>query len=182
MAPIFGRALCEQEFSTDRWIDIPDAVQDVYRIWRPSPLFRARRLEKALGTTARIYYKYEGTSPIGSHKANSSVPQAYFNAQEGVRKLTTETGAGQWGSALAFACQVFDMECEIWQVRASYEGKPYRRMLMETFGGTVHPSPSDLTESGRNILAARLDLDPDSPRGLAKVTQTEADSSSDDRA
>lgn len=162
MAPIFGRALCEQEFSTDRWIDIPDAVQDVYRIWRPSPLFRARRLEKALGTTARIYYKYEGTSPIGSHKANSSVPQAYFNAQEGVRKLTTETGAGQWGSALAFACQVFDMECEIWQVRASYEGKPYRRMLMETFGGTVHPSPSDLTESGRNILAAH----PDTPGSL----------------
>ena len=162
MAPIFGRALCEQEFSTDRWIDIPDAVQDVYRIWRPSPLFRARRLEKALGTTARIYYKYEGTSPIGSHKANSSVPQAYFNAQEGVRKLTTETGAGQWGSALAFACQVFDMECEIWQARASYEGKPYRRMLMETFGGTVHPSPSDLTESGRNILAAH----PDTPGSL----------------
>lgn len=162
MAPIFGRALCEQEFSTDRWIDIPDAVQDVYRIWRPSPLFRARRLEKALGTTARINYKYEGTSPIGSHKANSSVPQAYFNAQEGVRKLTTETGAGQWGSALAFACQVFDMECEIWQVRASYEGKPYRRMLMETFGGTVHPSPSDLTESGRNILAAH----PDTPGSL----------------
>jgi len=162
MAPIFGRALCEQEFSTDRWIDIPDAVQDVYRIWRPSPLFRARRLEKALGTTARIYYKYEGTSPIGSHKANSSVPQAYFNAQEGVRKLTTETGAGQWGSALAFACQVFDMECEIWQVRASYEGKPYRRMLMETFGGTVHPSPSDLTESGRNILAQH----PDTPGSL----------------
>ncbi|WP_168583262.1 TrpB-like pyridoxal phosphate-dependent enzyme [Gephyromycinifex aptenodytis] len=153
MAPIFGRALCEQEFSTERYIDIPQAVQEVYRIWRPSPLMRARRLERALGTSARIYYKYEGTSPIGSHKANSSVPQAYYNSLEGVQRLTTETGAGQWGSALAFACGVFDMECEIWQVRASYDGKPYRRMLMETFGGIVHPSPSDLTEAGQAMLA-----------------------------
>lgn len=162
MAPIFARALCEQEFSTERYVDIPEAVAEVYRIWRPSPLFRARRLEKALSTSARIYYKYEGTSPIGSHKANSSVPQAYYNSVEGVSRLTTETGAGQWGSALAFACQVFGMGCEIWQVRASYEGKPYRRMLMETFGGTVHPSPSDLTESGRAVLAAH----PDTPGSL----------------
>ncbi|MDO5628263.1 MAG: TrpB-like pyridoxal phosphate-dependent enzyme [Mobilicoccus sp.] len=162
MAPIFARALCEQEFSTERYIDIPEAVAEVYRIWRPSPLFRARRLEKALGTTARLYYKYEGTSPIGSHKANSSVPQAYYNDLEGVRQLTTETGAGQWGSALAFACQVFGMECEIWQVSASYTSKPYRRMLMQTFGGTVHSSPSELTESGRAMLAA----DPDTPGSL----------------
>lgn len=172
MEPIFGRALCEQEFSTERYIDIPEQVLEVYRMWRPSPLIRARRLEQALGTSARIYYKYEGTSPIGSHKTNSSVPQAYYNSIEGVKRLTTETGAGQWGSALAFACGVFDMECEIWQVRASYDGKPYRRMLMETFGGTVHPSPSDLTEAGRAMLAD--DPDTSGSLGMAVSEAVEA--------
>lgn len=151
MLGIFSRGLAEQELSTERWIDIPEPVREVLRIWRPSPLIRARRLEKELGTTARIYYKYEGVSPIGSHKANSSVAQAYFNAQEGVKRLTTETGAGQWGSALAFACTAFGLGCEVWQVRASFEGKPYRRMLMETFGATVHSSPSELTQAGRKM-------------------------------
>jgi tryptophan synthase beta chain len=132
-------------------------VRDVYRLWRPTPLFRARRLEKALDTPARIYYKYEGGSPAGSHKPNTAVPQAYYNAQEGVRKLTTETGAGQWGSALAFAAAVFGLECEVWQVRASYDQKPYRKLLMEAYGATVHPSPSDLTSSGRAILAEHPD-------------------------
>ena len=126
---------------------------DVYKLWRPSPLYRARRLERALGTPARIYYKYEGVSPAGSHKPNTAVPQAYYNAKQGIRRLTTETGAGQWGTALAFACALFDIECEVWQVRASYDGKPYRRAVMEVFGATVHPSPSDLTEAGRKILA-----------------------------
>ncbi len=159
---IFPRGLAEQELSTQRWIDIPEPVQDILRIWRPSPLARARRLEKALGTSARIYYKYEGASPVGSHKTNSSVAQAYYNAVEGVQRLTTETGAGQWGGALAFACEAFGLECEIWQVRASYDSKPYRRILMETFGGTVHPSPSDLTAAGRDMLQKF----PDTPGSL----------------
>jgi tryptophan synthase beta chain len=150
-------ALIEQEVSGERYIPIPDEVQEVYRLWRPSPLFRAHRLEKALGTPARIYYKYEGVSPVGSHKPNTAVPQAYYNAAEGVAKLTTETGAGQWGSALAFACAQFGLECEVWQVRASYDQKPYRKMMMETFGATVHPSPSDLTNSGRAVLKEHPD-------------------------
>ncbi|UMP01117.1 TrpB-like pyridoxal phosphate-dependent enzyme [Amycolatopsis sp. EV170708-02-1] len=154
LAPLFPQALIAQEVSTERYIDIPEEVLDVYRLWRPSPLFRARRLEKALGTPARIYYKYEGVSPVGSHKPNTAVPQAFYNAAEGVTRLTTETGAGQWGSALAFASAVFGLECEVWQVRASYDQKPYRKLMMETFGATVHPSPSELTESGRAILAA----------------------------
>lgn len=162
LAPLFPMALIGQEVSAERYIEIPEAVRDVYRLWRPSPLYRARRLEKALGTPARIYYKYEGVSPAGSHKPNTAVPQAYYNAAEGVTKLTTETGAGQWGSALSFACSLFGLECEVWQVRASYDQKPYRRLMMETFGATVHPSPSELTESGRAILAA----DPDSPGSL----------------
>ncbi|HET6705308.1 TrpB-like pyridoxal phosphate-dependent enzyme, partial [Amycolatopsis sp.] len=141
-----------QEVTTDRYVDIPEEVREVYRLWRPSPLFRARRLEKALGTPARIYYKYEGVSPVGSHKPNTAVPQAFYNAAEGVTRLTTETGAGQWGSALAFACAQYGLECEVWQVRASYDQKPYRKLMMETFGATVHPSPSELTESGRAIL------------------------------
>jgi tryptophan synthase beta chain len=151
--PLFPMDLILQEVSTDRYIDIPEEVQDVYRLWRPSPLFRAHRLEKALGTPAHIYYKYEGVSPAGSHKPNTAVPQAYYNAKAGVRKLTTETGAGQWGTALAFACALFGLECEVWQVGASYDQKPYRRMMIETFGGTVHRSPSDLTACGRAILA-----------------------------
>src|SRR6185312_13173877 len=162
LAPLFPMALIMQEVSAERYIDIPEPVRDVYRQWRPSPLYRARRLEKALDTPARIYYKYEGVSPAGSHKPNTAVPQAYYNARSGVRKLTTETGAGQWGTALAFACAQYDMECEVWQVRASYDQKPYRRTMMQVFGATVHPSPSDLTEAGRKILAEH----PDSPGSL----------------
>lgn len=157
LAPLFPQALIAQEVTTDRYVDIPEEVRDVYRLWRPSPLYRARRLEKALGTPARIYYKYEGVSPVGSHKPNTAVPQAYYNAQEGVTRLTSETGAGQWGSALAFACAQFGLECEVWQVRASYDQKPYRKLMMETFGATVHPSPSELTESGRAILKQHPD-------------------------
>ena len=138
-APLFPMDLILQEVSMDRYIEIPGAVLDVYRQWRPSPLFRAHRLEKALGTPARIYYKYEGVSPAGSHKPNTAVPQAYYNAKAGVKKLTTETGAGQWGTALAFACALFDLECEVWQVGASYDQKPYRRMMIEAFGGIGPP-------------------------------------------
>jgi len=157
LAPLFPMALIAQEVTTDRYVDIPEEVLEVYRLWRPSPLYRARRLEKALGTPARIYYKYEGVSPVGSHKPNTAVPQAYYNAAEGVTKLTTETGAGQWGSALAFACATYGLDCEVWQVRASYDQKPYRKIMMETFGATVHPSPSDLTQSGRAVLAEHPD-------------------------
>src|SRR5215218_10686770 len=162
LAPLFPMDLILQEVSQDQYVDIPGEVLDVYRLWRPSPLYRAHRLEKALGTPARIYYKYEGVSPAGSHKPNTSVPQAFYNAQAGIRKLTTETGAGQWGTALAFACAQYGLECEVWQVRASYDQKPYRRTMMEVFGATVHPSPSDLTAAGRKILAE----DPDSTGSL----------------
>lgn len=162
LAPLFPMALIQQEVTAERYVAIPEEVLDVYRLWRPSPLYRAHRLEKALGTPAKIYYKYEGVSPAGSHKPNTAVPQAFYNAQAGVRRLTTETGAGQWGTALAFACAQFGLDCEIWQVRASYDQKPYRKMMIETFGGTIHPSPSELTEAGRKILAA----DPDSPGSL----------------
>src|SRR3982751_907330 len=157
LAPLFPMDLILQEVTQDRYVDIPEEVQDVYRLWRPSPLFRAHRLEKALGTPARIYYKYEGVSPAGSHKPNTAVPQAFYNKQAGISKLATETGAGQWGTALAFACSQYDLECEVWQVRASYDQKPYRRIMIETFGGVVHPSPSDLTEAGRSILAQNPD-------------------------
>ncbi len=155
LAPLFPMALIEQEVTAQRYVDIPDEVQDIYRLWRPSPLFRAHRLEQALGTPARIYYKYEGVSPAGSHKPNTAVPQAFYNAQAGVKKITTETGAGQWGTALAFACALFGIECEVWQVGASYDQKPYRRMMIEAFGATVHRSPSALTAAGRAILADR---------------------------
>lgn len=151
---LFPRALAEQELSTDRYIEIPREIRDVYGIWRTTPLVRATRLEKALGTKSRIFLKYEGVSPVGSHKPNSAVAQAYYNREEGVTKLTTETGAGQWGSSLAFAGALFDLDVEVWQVRASYESKPYRRYLMELYGGRVHSSPSELTEAGRAILAA----------------------------
>lgn len=157
LAPLFPMELIGQEVSTERYIDIPGAVLDVYRLWRPSPLFRAHRLEQALGTPARIYYKYEGVSPAGSHKPNTAVPQAYYNKQAGIRRLTTETGAGQWGTSLAFACAQFGLDCEIWQVRASYDQKPYRKIMIETFGGVIHPSPSPLTEAGRRILAEHPD-------------------------
>ena len=158
LAPLFPMALIGQEVTGDRFVDIPGEVMDIYRLWRPSPLFRAHRLEQLLDTPARIYYKYEGVSPAGSHKPNTAVPQAFYNAQEGVKKLTTETGAGQWGSALSFACALFGLECEVWQVRASYDAKPHRRTMMEVWGADVHPSPSDLTQSGRALLAE----DPDS--------------------
>ncbi len=154
--------LIAQEVTTERYVDIPEEVLDVYRLWRPSPLYRAHRLERALGTPAKIYYKYEGVSPAGSHKPNTAVPQAYYNAKAGIRRLTTETGAGQWGTALAFACAQFGLECEVWQVRASYDQKPYRKIMIETFGGTIHPSPSDLTNAGRAVLAEH----PDSPGSL----------------
>ncbi|HEX6255187.1 MAG TPA: TrpB-like pyridoxal phosphate-dependent enzyme [Euzebyales bacterium] len=162
LAPLFPMALIGQEVSSESYIDIPEPVRDVYRLWRPTPLIRARRLERALGTPAKIFYKYEGTSPSGSHKPNTAVPQAFYNAEEGIRRLTTETGAGQWGSALAFAAALFGLECEVWQVAASYHQKPYRRSMMEAFGATVHASPSDRTAVGRAIL----DADPDSPGSL----------------
>jgi tryptophan synthase beta chain len=162
LAPLFPMDLIMQEVTTDRYVDIPEEVLDVYRLWRPSPLYRAHRLERALDTPAKIYYKYEGVSPAGSHKPNTAVAQAYYNAAAGVRRLTTETGAGQWGTALAFACAQFGLACEVWQVRASYDQKPYRKMMIETFGGVVHPSPSELTKAGREVLAER----PDSPGSL----------------
>src|SRR2546426_5680318 len=153
LAPLFPMALIMQEVSTERYIEIPEPVRQIYMQWRPSPLFRARRLEKALDTPARIYYKYEGVSPVGSHKTNTAVPQAFYNKQEGVKKLSTETGAGQWGSALAMAGAFFNMDIEIFMVKISYQQKPYRRNLMETFGATVHASPTNLTDAGRSILA-----------------------------
>jgi tryptophan synthase beta chain len=153
LAPLFPMDLILQEVSTERYIDIPGGVLDVYRQWRPSPLYRAHALERALGTPARIYYKYEGVSPAGSHKTNTSVPQAYYNKKEGTTRLTTETGAGQWGTALSYACALYGLDCEIWQVGASYDAKPYRRLMMEVFGGRVHRSPSDVTEVGRALAA-----------------------------
>jgi tryptophan synthase beta chain len=178
LAPLFPMALIGQEVSMDSFIDIPEPVRDVYRLWRPTPLYRARRLEASLGTPARIYYKYEGVSPAGSHKPNTAVPQAFYNAEEGVRRLTTETGAGQWGSALAFACSQFDLACEVWMVAASYLQKPYRSSLMRTWGATVHASPSDLTAAGRAVLAA----DPESPGslGIAISEAVEVAAQSDD--
>lgn len=162
MAPLFPMGLLAQEMSTERWIEIPDEVREVYRIWRPTPLFRAYALEKALDTPAHIYYKYEGVSPAGSHKPNTSVAQAYYNKQEGIKRITTETGAGQWGAALAMACMHFGIECVVYQVRASYDHKPYRRLMMETWGASCYPSPSDRTDFGRKILAE----DPDCPGSL----------------
>ena len=149
LAPLFPMALIMQEVSPDPEIEIPEPVREAYKLWRPSPLFRARRLERELDTPAHIYYKYEGVSPAGSHKPNTAVAQAYENAQAGIRKLSTETGAGQWGSALAFASSLFGLECEVFMVGSSYDQKPYRRSMMETWGATVHRSPSDLTAAGR---------------------------------
>ncbi|NTW04588.1 MAG: TrpB-like pyridoxal phosphate-dependent enzyme [Peptococcaceae bacterium] len=153
LAAIFPMELIKQEVSQERWIEIPDEVRDIYRIWRPSPLIRARRLEKALDTPARIYYKYEGVSPAGSHKLNTAVPQAYYNKAAGIKRLSTETGAGQWGIALSQACNFFDLECTVYMVKVSFNQKPYRKSLMEIFGSNVIASPSNLTESGRKILA-----------------------------
>src|SRR5215203_5787884 len=149
LTPIFPMGLIAQEVASEPEIAIPDAVREAYKLWRPTPLYRARRLERALGTKARIFYKYEGVSPAGSHKPNTAVPQAYENAQAGIEKLATETGAGQWGSSLAFACSLFGLECEVWMVGSSYDQKPYRRSMMQTWGATVHRSPSELTDSGR---------------------------------
>ena len=150
LSPLFPMALIGQEVSAEPEIEIPDRVRDVYKLWRPTPLYRARRLEQALDTPAHIYYKYEGGSPAGSHKPNTAVAQAYENAEAGIRKLTTETGAGQWGSSLAFACSLFGLECEVWMVGSSYDQKPYRRSMMETWGASVHRSPSDVTAAGRS--------------------------------
>ncbi|HEY1133063.1 MAG TPA: TrpB-like pyridoxal phosphate-dependent enzyme [Nocardioides sp.] len=149
LAPLFPMELILQEVSTDREVEIPEEVRAVYAQYRPSPLFRARTWEKKLGTSARIYVKYEGVSPAGSHKVNTSVPQVYYNAKNGITKLTTETGAGQWGTALSYASSLFGVDCEVWQVGASYDSKPQRRTLIEVFGGRVHRSPSRLTESGK---------------------------------
>ncbi|HEX5966941.1 MAG TPA: TrpB-like pyridoxal phosphate-dependent enzyme [Intrasporangium sp.] len=162
LAPLFPMALIQQEVTTERWVEIPQTVREIYALWRPSPLVRAHRLERVLGTPAKLFYKYEGVSPAGSHKPNTAVAQAYYNAVEGATKLTTETGAGQWGASLALACSLLGLECEIWQVRASYDQKPYRRYQMETYGGVCHPSPSDLTEAGRAMLAN----DPDTTGSL----------------
>lgn len=162
LAPLFPLALIQQEVTTERFVAIPDEVQRVYRQWLPSPLYRARRLEIALDTPARIYYKYEGVSPAGSHKPNTAVPQAYYNKIEGTKRLVTETGAGQWGSSLAMACAFFGLECKIFMVRVSYDQKPYRRALMEVYGAQVTPSPSQETNAGRAILTEH----PDSPGSL----------------
>jgi tryptophan synthase beta chain len=161
-APIFPEEIIRQEVTADPYVPIPEEVRETYTLWRPTPLFRARHLEKILDTPAHIYYKYEGVSPAGSHKPNTAVPQAFYNKQEGVRRLTTETGAGQWGSSLAFACGQMDLECTVFMVRVSYGQKPYRRLMMQTYGAEVHPSPTDLTRAGCNIL----EEDPDSPGSL----------------
>jgi tryptophan synthase beta chain len=159
---IFPENLVKQEMCPDRYVEIPDEVRDIYALWRPTPLLRAVRFEKALRTPAHIYYKYEGASPAGSHKVNTSVAQAYFNKVAGTKRLATETGAGQWGASLAMACKLFGLECNVYMVKVSYQHKPYRRMLMHTWGATVHPSPSDQTEYGRKLLAQ----DPHCPGSL----------------
>ncbi|MDY0091140.1 MAG: TrpB-like pyridoxal phosphate-dependent enzyme [Candidatus Vecturithrix sp.] len=162
LSPIFPMEIIKQEASQERWIDIPEQVLDIYRLWRPAPLYRARNLEKLLDTPAKIYYKYEGVSPAGSHKPNTSVAQAYYNKIEGVKRITTETGAGQWGSALSLACTFFGIECKVYMVRVSFEQKPYRRSMIMNWGATVLSSPSDHTEAGRKILAQ----DPDTTGSL----------------
>lgn len=153
LAPLFPMELIKQEVTTDKYVPIPDEVRNIYSIWRPTPLYRAYNLEKMLDTPAKIYYKYEGTSPTGSHKPNTAVPQAYYSKMEGVKKITTETGAGQWGSALSFACQHFGIDCEVYMVKLSFDHKPYRKVMMNTWGAKVHPSPSNATEIGKKILA-----------------------------
>ena len=162
LAPLFPMSLIQQEVSDERYIEIPEEIQEVYKLYRPSPLVRATNLEKLLDTPAKIFYKYEGGSPSGSHKPNTAIAQAYYNAKEGIKRITTETGAGQWGSALSFACKQFGINLEVYMVKVSYEQKPYRKMMMHTYGAEVFPSPSDRTEAGRKILAD----DPDSPGSL----------------
>jgi tryptophan synthase beta chain len=178
-APIFPEEIIRQEVTAAPYVPIPEEVREIYALWRPTPLFRARRLEKVLETPARIYYKYEGTSPAGSHKPNTAVPQAFFNKQEGVARLTTETGAGQWGSSLAFACRQMGLECTVYMVRVSYGQKPYRRIMMETYGAKVHASPTDLTQAGRNIL----EENPDSPGSLGiAISEAVEDAATNDDA
>ncbi|MBA4323449.1 MAG: TrpB-like pyridoxal phosphate-dependent enzyme, partial [Odoribacter sp.] len=162
LAAVFPMELIKQEVSTERYIDIPEEVLDLYKTYRPSPMFRAYNLEKALGTRCKIYYKYEGGNYSGSHKANTAIPQAYYNKMEGVKRITTETGAGQWGSAMSFACQYFGLELVVFMVKVSYDQKPGRKLMMNTFNAKVIPSPSNLTEAGRNILREN----PDSPGSL----------------
>ncbi|MCO6460151.1 MAG: TrpB-like pyridoxal phosphate-dependent enzyme [Saprospiraceae bacterium] len=162
LAPLFPMELIMQEVSSDRYVEIPEEVREAYKIWRPTPLIRAINLEKTLGTDCHIYYKYEGTSPSGSHKPNTAIPQAYYNKKQGVKRITTETGAGQWGTALSFACKHFGLECDVYMVRISYDQKPYRKSLMNTFGANVFPSPSERTNAGRIALGA----DPNTPGSL----------------
>jgi len=177
LAPIFPMGLIAQEVSRERYIDIPGEILDVYRIWRPTPLYRATRLEKALDTPARIYYKYEGTNPSGSHKPNTAIAQVYYNMKEGTKRLATETGAGQWGSALAMACKMFGLECTVYMVRVSYDQKPYRKMLMQTYGAEVFASPSEHTEFGRKTLAR----DPNCPGSLGiAISEAVEDAASHD--
>ncbi len=179
LAPLFPMALIGQEVSQERYVDIPDEVREIYKLWRPTPLLRARRLEKALDTPAHVYYKYEGVSPSGSHKLNTATAQAWYNKAEGISGLTTETGAGQWGTALAQACNFFDMACRVYMVRISYEQKPYRRAIMQSFGAEVSSSPGDSTQAGRMIL----EQDPDSTGslGIAISEAVEAAATSDGR-
>ena len=167
LAPLFPMAVIAQEVTREREVEIPEPVREVYRQWRPSPLFRARRLERVLDTPARIYYKYEGVSPAGSHKPNTAVAQAFYNREEGIRRISTETGAGQWGSSLAFAGALFGIEVDVFMVRVSYNQKPYRRALMETYGARCVASPSNETNAGRGFLAAR----PDHPGSLGSRFQ-----------
>ncbi|TYO95699.1 tryptophan synthase beta chain [Geothermobacter ehrlichii] len=162
LLPLFPMGLIEQEVSTERWIPIPEEVREIYRLWRPTPMFRARRLEKALGTPAKIYYKYEGVSPAGSHKPNTAVPQAFYNKLAGTRRIASETGAGQWGSSIAMACQMFGLECTVYMVKVSFNQKPYRKSMMQLWGAEVLASPSDRTNAGRAIL----EQDPDSNGSL----------------
>ncbi len=178
LAPLFPMDLILQEVSEESYVEIPEEVREVYRMWRPSPLIRAHGLERLIGGPARIYYKYEGVSPVGSHKPNTAVPQAFYNARAGVSKLSTETGAGQWGSALAFACAVFGLDCEVYMVRASYDQKPYRKSMIETYGATIYPSPSSNTNYGRGVL--EQDPDTSGSPGIAiseavEVAATNAD-------
>ena len=162
LAPLFPMGLIMQEVTPEKYVEIPDEVRDLYTLWRPTPLYRAYGLEKLLDTPAKIYYKYEGVSPSGSHKPNTAVPQAYYNKEEGIKRMTTETGAGQWGTALSFACKHFGIDLEVYMVKVSYDSKPYRKIIMNTYGAKVFSSPSNRTAAGRGIL----ELDPNSPGSL----------------
>jgi tryptophan synthase beta chain len=179
LAPLFPMALIAQEVSTERYIEIPEPVREVYRLWRPTPLIRARRLEKLLDTPAHIYYKNESVSPAGSHKPNTAVPQAFYNKQAGVKRISTETGAGQWGSALAFGCQLFGLECKVFMVKVSYQQKPYRRSMMQVWGATVSASPSDETEAGRSILAEHPDSNGSLGIAISEAVEVAAKSGGD---